>query len=83
MAAVWSKKVTINKQLAETTERMMERECGWGGAYGGVLYLCAKRQIEQHKEYINEICCGLRWLCYNISHATTNQKHTGAMERIY
>jgi hypothetical protein len=49
-----------------------------------VLSLRAGWQIEQCKKYKNKICCGIRWPCYNISHATTNQKHAGsAMERIY
>jgi hypothetical protein len=80
VAAIWSTKATINKQLVETTEVMMERECGWGGAYGGVLSCCAEQKIEQCKKY--KKCHGLRYPCYNISHATTNQKHAGAMERV-
>jgi hypothetical protein len=43
MATFSSKKETINKQLVETMEGMMERERGWGGAYGGVLPLRAGR----------------------------------------
>jgi hypothetical protein len=62
---------------------MMERERGWGGAYGRVLSLCAGRRIEQRKKYNNKICCGLRWPCYNIPHATTNNKRVVAMERVY
>jgi hypothetical protein len=62
---------------------MMERERGWGGAYVGVMSLHAEQQIEQRKKYKNKICCGLRWPCRDISHATTNQKHAGAMERVY
>ncbi len=62
---------------------MMERERGWGGAYGGVLSLRAGWQIERREKYKNKICHGLRWPCYNISHVTTNQKHVGAMERTY
>jgi hypothetical protein len=53
------KKTTINKQLAEMTVGMMERERGWGGAYGGVLSLRRGRQIEQQQKY-KKICCGLR-----------------------
>jgi hypothetical protein len=83
MAAVWSKKATINKQLAEMMEWMMERERGWVEHMGGVLSLCAGWQIERCKKYINKICPGLRWPCYNISHLTINQKHAGAMERVY
>jgi hypothetical protein len=61
---------------------MVEREHSWGQAYEGVLSLHAGQQIEQCKKYKKKVC-GLRWLRYNISHATTNQKHTGAMERVY
>jgi hypothetical protein len=62
---------------------MKERERGWGGACGGVLSLYAGRQIEQCQKCMNKICCGLRSPCYDISHATTNQKHAGAMKRVY
>jgi hypothetical protein len=41
---------------------MMERERGWGGAYGGVLSLHAGWRIEQRKKYKNKKCRGLRWL---------------------
>jgi hypothetical protein len=40
------KKASINKQLVGTTEGMMEREHSWGGAYGGVLSLCAVQGSE-------------------------------------
>jgi hypothetical protein len=63
--------------------REMERERGWGGAYGGVLSLRAGQQIEQHKKNKNKIHCGLRWPCYNISHATTNQKHVGVTKETW
>ncbi len=59
---------------------MMEGARGWGGAYRGVLSLRARWQIEQRKKYKNKIGHGIRWPCYNISHATTNQKYAGAME---
>jgi hypothetical protein len=47
------------------------------------MSLCAGQLIMQCKKYKIEICRGLRWLCYDISHKTTNQKHAGAMERVY
>ncbi len=51
--------------------------------FGGVLSLCAGRLIVPCKKYKNEICHGLRWLCYDVSHTTTNQKHAGTIERVY
>jgi hypothetical protein len=77
----FGQKATINKQLAEMMGGMMERECSWG-AYVGVLSLCAGQQMEQGKKYNNKIRCRLRWPCYNISQATTNQKHVGTMEQV-
>jgi hypothetical protein len=59
MAAVWSKKATINKELAEMTKEIMKRERGWGGAYGGVLSLHTGQQIEQREKYIIKICVAL------------------------
>jgi hypothetical protein len=47
---LFGQKKTINKLLAEMMEGMMVRERGWGGAYGGVLSLCAGWQIEQRKK---------------------------------
>ncbi len=81
MATIWSKKATISK--AEAIEGMMERECSWGGAYGRVLYLHAGQLIVGQRKIQNEICRGLRWPCYDVSHATTDQKHADAMERVH
>jgi hypothetical protein len=62
------------------------RDDGEGARLGrivrGVLSICAEQQIEQCKKYKSKICCSLRWPCYDISHATTNQKHEGTMERV-
>jgi hypothetical protein len=50
VTAVWSKKATINKQLVDRNEGMIEWEHGWGEAYGGVLSLRVGRRIEQRKK---------------------------------
>ncbi len=58
------------------------RDDGEGARLGqniwGVLSLVQGDKLSDAKKYKNEICCGLRWLCNNISHSTTNQKHFGA-----
>jgi hypothetical protein len=48
---------------------------------GVVLFLCLGRQIEQQKLYKNKIRHGLRWLPFDILHATINQKNTCTMEK--
>jgi hypothetical protein len=60
----------------------MERMRGQGRVYGGGVFLILGRRIERRKQ-ITKIKYdeGLRWPPFDNLHATTNQKHSGVMER--
>jgi hypothetical protein len=47
---------------------------------GGTAFLFWGRQIKRQKNTKIKYSKGLRWLPFNILHATTNHKHTGLME---
>jgi hypothetical protein len=64
------------KKQQQKNSGQKQRKGWWRGSLSPGL------QIERRKNYINEICRGLRWPCYNISHATTTQQHVGTMERV-
>jgi hypothetical protein len=52
---------------------------GWS-ILGGVFPFWGGSNLNDKKNTKNEYNKGLRWLPFNILHATTNQKHTGMME---
>ncbi len=56
----------------------MERMLGRGGMYGGDVFLISGRRIERQKKITKtKYDKSLRWLPFDILHATTNQKQVG------
>jgi hypothetical protein len=55
---------------------------GEEGVGGCCLFMQGGELIDAKNKKIKK-CRGLRWLCYDTSHATTNQKHVGTMEQVY
>jgi hypothetical protein len=72
-----------NQQIVGGNDARNDGEGAWLGrsVWGDGVSLCgvANRVMQKIQ---NKICHGLRWRWYDISHATTNQKHVGAMERV-
>ncbi len=54
---------------------------GWGGVNGGGVISLFGVTNRRTKNYQNVIQRGLRWPPFYILHATTNQKHSGTMEK--
>jgi hypothetical protein len=66
VAAIWSKKATVNKQLVKTMEGMMEGKCSWGEVYGVLFLFMQGGKLSNAKNAKIKNVGGLRWLCYNI-----------------
>ncbi len=62
---------------------MTEQRCGRGGAYGGAPWHCLGRRTSNKKTNNKKYGVTLDDRRSITTHITTNQKHAGAMERVY